>query len=73
MNIFRWWKKRRSEKKVASQSSSKDDKDICPECSGHGYNLNYNHYLADSNDYERRYLICWRCHGTGHYTDIDKY
>lgn len=73
MNIFRWLKKRKTEEKVVYQSASKNENDVCPECGGQGYNLNHNHYLADSNDYDRRYLICRRCHGAGHYTDIDKY
>ena len=46
------------------QSASKNENDVCPECGGQDYNLNHNHYLADRNDYDRRYLICRRCHGT---------
>lgn len=64
----------RKRSKVTKTQFLKEGKDICPECGGKGYDLNDNHYLADSEDYERRYPICRRCHGTGHYySDIDKY
>lgn len=50
------------------------DKDICPECNGQGYYLNDSHYLVDADDYERRYLSCRRCNGTGRYhTNRDDY
>lgn len=47
------------------------DKDICPECNGQGYSLNDIHYLSDADDYERRYLSCRRCNGTGRYYKIE--
>lgn len=72
MNIFGWWKRKKTAKKVNSQSD-KEDKDICPECSGQGYSINYNHYVADT-DYGRRYSSCRRCNGTRHYhSNIDSY
>lgn len=54
--------------------SLKEDNDICPECGGRGYSFNGNHYFADSEDYERCYPACRRCHETGRYhAEIDKY
>lgn len=51
----------------------KDDSSICLECGGYGYSINDNHYLAD-NDYQRRYLICRNCNGTGrHYFNVDNH
>lgn len=72
MKIFGWLKKKKVNKDVTIQTA-KDDRGVCPECGGQGYSINDNHYLAD-NDYERRYLSCRRCSGTGRYhSDIDNY
>lgn len=66
MNLFGWWNKKKADKAV-SLESPEDEKDICPECGGQGYIVNDNHYIADGDDYERRYFSCKRCHGTGRY------
>lgn len=59
-------KQKKYAKKVNLQSNTMD-KDICLECNGQGYCLNDSHYLVDADDYERRYLSCRRCNGTGRY------
>lgn len=64
------WRKRKKIKEKAQ--ADKKDKDICPDCSGKGYCVNENHYIADS-DYSRHYSPCRRCNGTGNYhSNIDK-
>lgn len=73
MNLVGWWNKKKAIKKV-KPPSDKEDKDICPECSGQGYSINDNLYLAECDDYERRYSSCKRCNGTGCYhSNIDGY
>lgn len=66
MNVIGWWRRKKTDKIVKLQSNTMD-KDICPECNGQGYSLNDIHYLSDADDYERRYLSCRRCNGTGRY------
>ncbi len=73
MKIFEWWKRKEIQKEVKTQAP-KAENDICPECGGRGYNINANHYLADNDDYERRYPSCRRCYGTGRYhSEIHQY
>ncbi len=66
MNLFGWWNKKKSDK-IISLELPKDEKDICPDCGGKGYNANENYYFTDIDDYERGYSSCKRCFGTGLY------
>ena len=73
MRIFGWWEKTKISN-VIKMRFLKEDDDICPGCGGQGYSFNGDHYFADSEDYERYYPTCRRCHGTGRYhAEIDKY
>lgn len=66
MRILGWWKKAKKVKDAKAQPPRMEN-DICPECGGQGYILNDNHYLTESEDYERNHPTCRRCHGTGYY------
>ncbi len=66
MNLFGWWKKKKAYIKGNLQQD-KEDQDICPVCNGQGYRIDDNHFFTDCDDYERHYLCCRRCEGTGRY------
>ena len=73
MNLFRWWKRKKSDRRVNPQFD-KEDKNICPRCSGQGYSINDYHYLTVNDDYERRHSSCSRCSGIGRYhKNMDDY
>lgn len=59
MNLFGWLNKKKADKTLSLESPN-EEKDICLECSGQGYSVNDNHYLANGYDYERRYFSCKR-------------